>query len=139
MDLHVCRQCSEVSCSEDFEFIPSSEVRGLFTDVRPILVCSRFLLSFSHFPSPSRVGGGSNICRASYCATTTVPDDLATYAIYFFHNKSTLDLRVSFFLSLTILLSFFDSLCLVLFCFLSCCSLPTQSPVQRIEVLVSLT
>ena len=43
----------------------------------------------------SRDGLGSNICRVNYCATSSVPDDLATYTIYFFHNKSTLGLRVS--------------------------------------------
>jgi hypothetical protein len=76
--------------------VPKSEA-CLPTYDRPCLLSfSTFLFSF---PLTSRVGGGSNICRASYCATTTVPDDLATYAIYFFHNKSTLDLRVSFFLS----------------------------------------
>lgn len=43
-----------------------------------------------------RIGGGSYICRVNYCAksTGTVADDLATYVVYFFHNKSTLSLRV---------------------------------------------
>lgn len=43
-----------------------------------------------------RDGLGSNICRVNYCATNygSVADDLATYVVYFYHDKSTLNLRV---------------------------------------------
>lgn len=59
-----------------------------------VLTCECASSFMKYYVTNHSVGTGSYTCQVSYCATT-VADDLATYTIYFFHNKTTLDLKVS--------------------------------------------
>lgn len=69
----------------------------MFTNVSFIHFIIIFIINSNNISNNHlRDGLGSNICRVNYCATNygTVADDLATYVVYFYHDKSTLNLRV---------------------------------------------